>query len=79
VRKKRRFYPWPEFNAWYFKLKQKSEQAFDLLMAQIKKHTVKRRLWPTAICPSCGEAYPLRDGSPCLACQGQSPYINENP
>jgi formylmethanofuran dehydrogenase subunit E len=85
---------WPEFNAWYFKLKPKKEQNFELLMAQIKEAgasalsvqqvrvkpelTVKRRLGPTAVCPSCGEAYPLRDGSPCLACQGRSPYIYEN-
>jgi formylmethanofuran dehydrogenase subunit E len=85
---------WPEFNAWYFKLKPKKEQDFDLLMTQIKEagasvlslrrvrvkpeHTVKRRMGPTAVCPSCGEAYPLRDGSPCLACQGRSPYMNEN-
>ena len=85
---------WPEFNAWYFKLKPKKEQDFDLLMAQIKEagasvlslrrvrvkpeHTVKRRMGPTTVCQSCGEAYPLRDGSPCLACQGRSPYINEN-
>lgn len=84
---------WPEFNAWYFKLKPKKEQDFDLLMAQIKEAgasvlslgqvrvkpelTVKRRMGATAVCPSCGEAYPLRDGSPCLACQGQSPYMNE--
>jgi len=85
---------WPEFNAWYFKLKPKKEQDFEALMAQIKEagasvlslrrvrvkpeYNVKRRLGPTAVCPSCGEAYPLRDGSPCLACQGQSPYINDN-
>ncbi|MFH1080101.1 MAG: FmdE family protein [Pseudomonadota bacterium] len=85
---------WPEFNAWYFKLKPKKEQDFEALMAQIKEagasvlslrrvrvkpeHTVKRRMGPTAVCPSCGEAYPLRDGSPCLACQGRSPYVSEN-
>ena len=86
---------WPEFNAWYFKLKTKKEQDFELLMAQIKdagastlsmqqvqvkpELTVKRRLGPTAVCPSCGEAYPLRDGGACLACQGRSPYINGTP
>ncbi|MCX5827960.1 MAG: FmdE family protein [Deltaproteobacteria bacterium] len=82
---------WPEFNAWYFKLKPKKEQDFELLMSQIKEagpsvlstqpvcvkpeHTVKRRMGPTAVCPSCGEAYPLRDGTPCLGCQGRAPYV----
>jgi len=37
---------------------------------------VKRRLGPTAVCPHCGEAYPLRDGASCLACQGESPYVS---
>jgi len=87
--------PWPEFNAWYFKLKPKREQDFEKLMTQIKEagasvlslqrvrvrpeYIVKRRLGPTAVCPSCGEAYPLRDGSACLACQGRSPYVIEGP
>jgi formylmethanofuran dehydrogenase subunit E len=82
---------WPEFNAWYFKLKPKKEQDFDLLIGQIRaagtdalsmqrvrvkpEYTVRRKLGKTANCPSCGEAYPLRDGDACLACQGRSPYI----
>lgn len=82
---------WPEYHAWYFKLKPKKEQNFDELMAQIKdagtaalsmqrvrvkpEHLVKRKLGKTAHCPSCGESYPLRDGNSCLACQGRSPYI----
>jgi formylmethanofuran dehydrogenase subunit E len=85
---------WPEFNAWYFKLKPKKEQNFDELMRQIKEagdsvlslqrvrvkpeYTVRRKLGKTAVCPSCGEAYPLRDGSPCLVCQGRTPYVALN-
>lgn len=88
----RKLDPWPEFKSWYFKLKPKSEQNFDQLMAQIREagasvlstqrvrvkpeHTVKRRMGPTAVCPVCGEAYPLRDGLSCLACQGHSPYLD---
>jgi hypothetical protein len=34
----------------------------------------KRSLGKTAICTLCGEAYPARDGSSCLACQGETPY-----
>jgi len=83
---------WPEFHAWYFKLKSKKEQDFELLMSQIKEagasvlsmqpvqvkaeHVAKRRMGPTAVCPGCGEAYPLRDGASCLACQGKSPYVS---
>ena len=82
---------WPEYHAWFFKLKTKQEQNFDLLMGQIKEagvsvlslkrihvkpaYTVRRKLGKTAVCPSCGEAYPVRDGNACLACQGNSPYI----
>lgn len=83
--------PWPEFNAWYFKLKKKKEQDFELLMNQIKdagpsvlsmqpvrvkpELTVKRSLGPTTACPACGESYPLRDGASCLSCQGRTPYV----
>jgi formylmethanofuran dehydrogenase subunit E len=83
--------PWPEFHAWYFKLKKKKEQDFELLMSQIKdagssvlsmqpvrvkpELTVKRSLGPTAVCPACGESYPIRDGASCLNCQGRSPYM----
>lgn len=31
----------------------------------------------TAICPVCREAYPIKEGSLCLACQGNSPYTGE--
>jgi formylmethanofuran dehydrogenase subunit E len=82
---------WPEFHAWYFKLKSKKEQNFDELMDEIKtagadvlsmqhvkvkpEYTIKRKLGKTAQCPSCGESYPLRDGDACMACQGFSPYV----
>ena len=28
-----------------------------------------------ALCPDCGESYPLKHGPSCRACQGQTPYI----
>ena len=30
---------------------------------------------PTAVCPGCGETYPLRQGERCYACQGQGYYL----
>jgi len=82
---------WPEFHAWYFKLKPKREQDSEALLNQIKEagpsvlsmlsvqvkpeFTVKRRLGPTAVCPVCGESYPIRDGVSCLSCQGRTPYV----
>jgi formylmethanofuran dehydrogenase subunit E len=82
--------PWTQIDSWYFKRVPKHQQDLEALVGEIRvaaesilslqrvcvkpEFLVKRRLGPTAVCPSCGEAYPLRDGSACLACQGQSPY-----
>ena len=30
---------------------------------------------PMALCPVCMETYPAATGIPCLACQGESPYV----
>lgn len=81
---------YPEIKSWYFKLKPKNEQNFQLLIDQIKEagdqilsvqhvcvqaETLKReKIGPVADCPHCGECYPVRDGLSCLACQGASPY-----
>jgi formylmethanofuran dehydrogenase subunit E len=82
---------WPEIKDWFFKLKSRSEQSHEEILSQIKKAGVeicgvcpvqikpeffkKRDKGKIVICPSCKEAYPLKDGSICLACQGNSPYI----
>ncbi|HOU78664.1 MAG TPA: formylmethanofuran dehydrogenase subunit E family protein [Syntrophales bacterium] len=82
---------WPEFHAWFFKQKPKAEQDFGLLLNEIREAGAsvlsmqqvrikpdlmgKRRLGNTAVCPECGEAYPLRDGASCLGCQGHAPYV----
>jgi formylmethanofuran dehydrogenase subunit E len=82
---------WSEVKAWFMKQKTKKEQDFDLMMSQIKEaghgmfsmQTVyvepqklaRPKLGPVAICPSCGEAYPVRDGGRCRACTGESPFI----
>ncbi|HPX19433.1 MAG: formylmethanofuran dehydrogenase subunit E family protein [Desulfomonilia bacterium] len=84
---------WPEIKAWFFKLKPKSEQDPDALRDQIieagpdiltvQHITVdtaclqKKGKGAIAVCPSCKEAYPAKDGQTCLACQGNSPYRQE--
>ena len=81
---------WPEVRDWYLKKKKKSEQNPELLMSQIKEaghgllsvqhvhvdaEKVRRKKMGTVgICPSCGEAYPSRDGERCRNCQGETPY-----
>lgn len=81
---------WPQIDSWYFKRVPKREQDSEALLKEIREAATsilsmqrvfvkpelmeKKRLGPTTVCPSCGEAYPLRDGESCLACQGRSPY-----
>lgn len=83
---------WSEVYSWFMKLKTKKEQDSDLLMSQIREaghgmlsiqkvrvepeKVQRKKLGPVAICPSCGEAYPVRDGGKCRNCSGESPYLN---
>lgn len=82
---------WPEINNWYLKLKPRKEQDSDLLREQIievatdiltvkpvnvrKIFLRKRSKSGIAVCQICGEAYPVKDGCICLACQGKDPYV----
>jgi len=82
---------YPEVHSWYFKLKPKPEQNFQLLIDQILEAGEKilslqhvrvqpeslrrKKIGPVADCPLCGECYPVRDGLSCRACQGESPYV----
>ena len=82
---------YPEIKSWYFKLKPKQEQDSPLLLSQMKEAgerilslqrirvepaSLKRgKIGAVAPCPRCGEAYPLRTGNVCRACQGESPYL----
>lgn len=84
---------WPEIANWYLKLKKKEEQDFRLLIDQIKEaghellsiqrvrvepEKLKRgKMGPVAVCPSCSEAYPVKDGARCRACMGESPYLRD--
>jgi formylmethanofuran dehydrogenase subunit E len=83
---------WSEVNSWFLKLKTKKEQDSDLLMNQIKEggasmlsmqrvsvvpdQVTRKKMGPSAICPSCGEAYPAKHGDKCKSCSGESPYIS---
>jgi formylmethanofuran dehydrogenase subunit E len=82
---------WPEIKNWFFKLKSKKEQDFERLIEQIQEAGTevlgmqkvqvepqrlrRKKMGPVGLCPGCSEAYPLRDGSLCLPCQGESPYL----
>jgi len=82
---------WPEIKTWFFKLKVKTEQDKELLLAQIKEagdrlcrtepilvrseFLGKKKRGEIVICSCCQEAYPAKDGEICRACQGGSPYV----
>lgn len=84
---------WPEVMNWFLKRKAKKEQDSRLLTEQIKEagHGLlsiqrvrlepeklrRRKMGQVAVCPSCGEAYPVKDGDRCRACLGESPYVRE--
>lgn len=82
---------WQEAYSWFLKLKSKKEQDYDLLVSQIKQagHDMlgmesvrvepvkleRKRMGAVAVCPECGEAYPVKDGALCKSCAGESPYL----
>jgi formylmethanofuran dehydrogenase subunit E len=86
---------WPEFDAWLNKRKPKQEQDADRLFAEIHAagervlgvrairvappFLGKHGKGPIAICPVCGEPYPLSTGGICKGCQGEAPYIPSAP
>lgn len=80
-----------EIKTWFYKLKPKCEQNSDILKKQIEEageaifsitkiqvspgYLEKRENGKTENCTLCGEAYPVKHGSICRSCQGESPYI----
>jgi len=82
---------WPEIKSWFFKLKPKNKQDYQLLMEQIKeagasifsiqhvrvaiRFLEKKQRGEIVICPHCKEAYPLADGAICRGCQDGTPYV----
>ncbi|MBN1665377.1 MAG: formylmethanofuran dehydrogenase subunit E family protein [Deltaproteobacteria bacterium] len=83
---------WSEVNGWFMKLIPKKDQDSEKLFHQIKeagrailsKHPIrvqpallqKEKMGKVAVCPQCGEAYPVRDGAMCRPCAGDSPYVS---
>lgn len=81
---------WPAIDTWFFKRKAKVQQNTSKLIAEILRadeniyriqkvfirEPVRKKhgLGPKALCPACGESYPVAHGPVCLACQGESPY-----
>ena len=82
--------PYPTIREWLFKLKPKKEQDSDRLREEIRmagaticsvreialrpEYMGGRGKGAISACPSCGQAYPARDGSVCRSCRGESPY-----
>ncbi len=80
----------PEFYCWFYKIKPKKDQDFDLLMHEIKtagdqvlslqkiqiqpQYLIKQSKGKISTCPECGEAYPKFQGEICMGCQGETPY-----
>jgi formylmethanofuran dehydrogenase subunit E len=81
---------WDEIQAWLLKLKTKKEQHEERLQEQIwragrdiytlhpvrikPQYLIEHSKGPIGVCSVCGEAYPVKDGTICLGCQGGSPY-----
>ena len=85
---------WPEFYAWLMKKKPKKEQNETELLREIEEAgdtichvqevTVHSNLLghapsgAVAICPVCGEGYPVKDGPICRGCQGELYYTSQS-
>ena len=83
---------WTEIKNWFFQLKSKADQDSKQLIESIgeagedilSSHKVqlkpqflkKQRLGKKALCPLCGEAYPVKYGAICSGCQGDAPYFS---
>jgi len=81
---------YPEFTAWFMKLKPKKDQNTDELLREIEaagdsvcsimpvrinsRFLGKGHSSGIAACPRCGEAFPSSDGLICRGCQGETPY-----
>lgn len=82
--------PYPEFRAWFLKLKPKKDQDTDQLLREIETAgetvcsimpiRISSRFLGHAhsggytVCPRCNEAFPTSDGLICRGCQGETPY-----
>jgi len=83
--------PWQEVRNWFMKMKPKKEQDSDRLYREIREagqdllslrriqikpdFIQEKKKGKVALCPKCGESYPVSDGNLCLGCQGSDPYL----
>lgn len=81
-----------EIRTWFLKSKPKQDQDSDLLRHQIgiagsdilstrpltvrSELLAKRDKGRIAVCPLCGDAYPVGHGPTCRSCAGESPYTS---
>jgi formylmethanofuran dehydrogenase subunit E len=85
--------PFPEYGSWFFRRRPKREQDRERLMREIAEAGAsvmgvarvrvagslvgKKTGGKTALCPGCGEAYPVETGARCRACAGPPLYARE--
>lgn len=84
----------PSIYRWYMRLAPKQELPLEILVdailaagrsllsanpMRITRFSERKKKGPTALCPDCGEAYPVSQGPQCLACQGQKYYAETHP
>ena len=82
--------PWPHLRDWFMGITDKKDQDEALLCEDIRQGGAeacsvqlikarpefmsRERKGRNAICPICGEPYPLRDGESCLGCRESLPF-----
>lgn len=81
---------YPHIQTWLLKLKPKKDQDTPALLEEIRlagasvcsvtaiqvrpEHMEKRSKGAIALCPLCGDAYPVAHGKLCRPCRGESPF-----
>lgn len=82
---------WPNIKTWLFKTQPKKEQDSDALFdeigragadicamapVQVRESAMKRLSFgDIGLCQKCGEPHPVKFGTVCKACGGESPYL----
>ncbi len=79
----------PQLHDWYMRLVPKKDLPLEVLLpvileagrailscapVEITRFHGRIKKGPTGVCKECGEAYPLAQGDPCSACQGEAYY-----
>ena len=60
-------------------IREAGKAIFSVQRVRVKPDLIKKKKskGSIAICPQCNEAYPVKDGEHCRACQGDSPYLQD--